>query len=361
MEGSYDCSCAGPPDLVMKKLFSLGMVAAIITSLVAAAGCDRSGTQTAGETATSQNSGGAVSRPLTLAVIPKSTGGEFWETVEEGARAAARDLDVSIKWEGAHVETDLADQNKIIENMVNLGVDGMALAPLNNRTLKQRVERVVAAGVPVVIFDSPVDGDAHVSYVGTDNVAGGTMGAKYLIEQLKNRRKKVFVLRYIEGTASTEQRTEGFMRAADTGQLDVVAHPYSEDATVAGAIKTASNSLERFVNDGKLEIDGIFATNLFSTMGMLTALDDLRQSGVKTDLVFVGFDTSPKLLQELQQGKIDALIAQNPRRIGYLAVETLVQHLRGERVEPLIDTGVKLVTREVLESDPAIRELVGME
>jgi ribose transport system substrate-binding protein len=115
------------------------------------------------------------------------------------------------------------------------------------------------------------------------------------------------------------------------------------------------------VRDGKLQLDGIFATNLYSTMGMLTALDDLRQAGVATDVVFVGFDSSDKLIDELKKGSVNALVVQNPRRMGYLAVETLVKHLRGEHVEPVIDTGVELVTSERLEKEPAIRKLVGLE
>jgi len=344
----------------MHKLSRHLLVAVFLGSALIVAGCARSDTDSLGSNRASRQPGGAARR-LTLAVIPKSIGGDFWETVEQGARDAARDLDVAIKWDGAAVETELAEQNKIIENMVNLGVDGMALAPLNNRVMQKPVESVVAEGIPVVIFDSPVDGDAHVSYVGTDNVAGGALAAQHLAERLAQRDKNIFLLRYIQGTASTEQRTDGFMKAAEAAGLEVLAHPYSEDATVAGAIKTASNSLERFVRNGKLEIDGIFATNLFSTLGMLEALQELRQSGIQIDAVFVGFDTSPKLLKDLQSGRIDALVAQNPRRIGYLAVETLVRHLRGEQVEPIIDTGVELVTRERLESDPEIRKLVGLE
>lgn len=299
-------------------------------------------------------------KELVLAVIPKSTGGEFWETVEQGARDAGRELGVTIKWEGALTETEIAEQNKIIENMLNLGVDGMAIAPLNNKATRKPVENVVAAGIPVVVFDSSLDGNAHTSYVATDNKAGGAMAAKHLAEKLAGGKKRVFLLRYIQGTASTEQRAEGFIEAAKAAGLNVVGDPYSDDATVAGAIKAATNFLEGLVKDGNLELDGIFATNLNSTMGMLAALDDLRQAGVKTDVVFVGFDTSPKLIEALKNGSVNALVAQNPRHMGHLAVATLVKHLRGEKVEPVIDTGVELVTSERLE-EPAIRKLLGLQ
>ena len=68
----------------------------------------------------------------TIAAIPKATGGDFWETVEAGARRAADELDVDLKREGTVTETEIAEQTKIIENMINLGVDAIALAPLNS-------------------------------------------------------------------------------------------------------------------------------------------------------------------------------------------------------------------------------------
>src|SRR5215471_13303555 len=118
----------------------------------------------------------AADKKLTLAAIPKSTGGEFWETVERGARKAAQDLGVTLKWEGTVTETEIAEQNKIIENMVNLGVKGIALAPLNQKAMRRQVESAVAAGIPVVIFDSGVDGTAQSSFVATDNKQGGVIG-----------------------------------------------------------------------------------------------------------------------------------------------------------------------------------------
>ncbi len=341
-----------------KACCSLFVALAVI--LPADIGCNRPGSTTQ-STASPAGGDAKADKVLTLAVIPKSTGGEFWETVEQGAGDAAKDLSVTIRWEGALTETELAEQNKIIENMMNLGVDGMAIAPLNNRAMRKPIENVVAAGIPVVVFDSAVDGDKHTSYVATDNQAGGALAARHLAEKLGKDKQRVFLLRYIQGTASTEQRADGFKDAAKAAGLDVVGEPYSEDATVAGAIKTSSNSLEGLVKDGKLEVDGIFATNLYSTLGMLAALEDLRQGGIQTDVVFVGFDTNPKLIEELQKGSVNALVAQNPRRMGYLAVETLVKHLRGEPVEPMVDTGVELVTRERLEKEPAIRKLVGLE
>jgi ribose transport system substrate-binding protein len=303
----------------------------------------------------------AADKKLTLAAIPKSTGGEFWETVERGARKAAQDLGVTLKWDGALTESDVAEQNKIIENMLNLGVDGIALAPLNQKATRKPVEHIVATGIPVVIFDSAVDGNAQSSYIATDNKNGGVIGGKELVRLIGDKKgAKVMCARYIQGTGSTEARAAGFIETAKAAGFTVAADPYPDTGTIESCKTTAANTLEKFVKDGKLDLDGIFACNLYATIGVASALEDLQKSGVKVDVKFVGFDTSKKLIDDVQAGRIQALVAQNPERMGYLAVETLYKVVKKEKVPPVIDTGTVLVTKEKLENDPDVRKLVGM-
>lgn len=317
--------------------------------LLAAAGCGTSQPQT-----------GERDQSLSIAVIPKCTTSQFWETVEEGAQDAAGKFGVDIRWDGPLAETDIAEQNKTIENMINLQVDGIALAPLNPKAMRKTVERAVAAGIPVVIFDSALEGDAPVSFVASDNVEGGRLAAKHMIELVGKKDARLVVFRYVQGTASTESRAQGFIDAVGQAGMKVLADPYPEDGSVAGCKKTAGNTLERFIHDNKLELDGIFAANDRSSMGAVAALDDIRKSGVQVDVRTIGFDFPPKLVAALQDGKLDALVAQDPRHMGYLAVETLVKHLHGEPVPEFVDTGVRLVTVERLKEDPALRKLVGI-
>ncbi|MCC6679687.1 MAG: substrate-binding domain-containing protein [Phycisphaeraceae bacterium] len=302
-------------------------------------------------------------RTLTLAVIPKSTGGEFWETVQQGAQQAADELGVKIRWEGTLGETEIAEQNKIIENMINLGVDGIVLAPLNTRAMRKNVQAATDAGIPVVIMDSAVEGDAQVSFVATDNHKGGVVAAEGMKQFLGGdlNGKRLLVQRYVQGTGSTEARADGFIETVKAGGAQVLADPYPEDGTVAGTKKTASNTLEGFVKDGKLQLDGIFAANLYSTVGMAAALNDMRKGGVNVELIFIGFDTDPRLLRQLQSDNIHALVSQNPRKMGYLAVQTMVNHLRGREVPEYVETQVELVTRDRLQNEPEIRQLVGLE
>jgi ribose transport system substrate-binding protein len=103
------------------------------------------------------------------------------------------------------------------------------------------------------------------------------------------------------------------------------------------------------------EADGVFAPNESSTFGMLLAL---RQSNLAGKIKFVGFDTSPPLIEALEKGEIDALVAQDPTKMGYEGVKTLVAAIRGKQVPKTIDTGVRLITRENLNT-PEIKKLLG--
>ena len=305
-------------------------------------------------------SGSSSNDRTVIAAIPKATGGDFWETVEVGARRAATELDVELKWEGTVTETEIAEQTKIIENMINLGVDAIALAPLNNQAQRKPVKSAVDNGIPVVVFDSGIDGDAHSSFVATDNQLGGALAAQYISEQLSSN-GRIIVFRYVQGTASTTKRSEGFIESAKKAGHTILADPYSESGTLEGSKSVVSNTFERFIENGKLEIDAIFAANLTATLGVSSAIDDLRDGGIQVDLTFVGFDSSKKLVEEVQSGKIDALIVQSPEKMGYLAVKTAYAVSKGETVEPHIDTGVEVVTAERLKNEPAIRTLVGLK
>jgi ribose transport system substrate-binding protein len=195
----------------------------------------------------------------------------------------------------------------------------------------------------VVIFDSMVDGEDHSSFVATDNRAGGELGGEHLSSLLEPE-STVMVMRYVQGAGSTEARAEGAMEVLRSKGHTVAADPYADTGTVEGCKTAAANTLEQFITDGVLKLDGIFAVNLYSALGVAEALSDLEKSGIEVNVRFVGFDTSEKLLQGVKEGRIDALVAQNPENMGYEAVKTLYAVIQGEEVAPVVDTGVRLVT-----------------
>lgn len=287
-----------------------------------------------------------------IAMIPKGTTHAFWRSVESGAVQAATDLDVNLVWRGPLREDDRAQQIELVEQFVNERVDGIVLAPLDHEALRRPVRDARSRDIPVVIFDSPLEGEVgqdFLSLVATDNRAAGYAGGQTLAEKLGGQ-GKVVLLRYQEGSASTMQREAGFLDAiAEYPDIEVIVDNRYGGATAGEAQQEAERMLDRL-----READGIFTVNESSTMGMLIALRGNRIE----DKVFVGFDSSTELLRGLRQGELQALISQNPQRMGYQALETMVAALRGESIEPLVDTGYVVVTPENVD-DEEIRAVTG--
>jgi ribose transport system substrate-binding protein len=301
--------------------------------------------------------GSAPSSPdrLTIAVIPKGTSHVFWQSIHAGARRAGTELGVDIVWRGPLREDERDSQIAEVENAVSRGVSGIVLAPLDEAALAAPVASATRSGIPVVIIDSGLKSDQYVSFVATDNEVGGRLGGEQLAQALGGK-GKVVLLRYAEGSESTIRREEGFLTAmkANPG-IQVVSHNQYGGADVEGAYKKGETLLSRFKNpDGALTIDGIFCPNESTTFAMMRVLQDNGWAG---KVRFVGFDASDNLVKGLRDGHIDGLVLQDPMRMGYLGVKTIVSHIKGEKVERRIDTGVRVVTRESMDQ-PEMKELL---
>lgn len=298
-------------------------------------------------------SGTRTAPDLSIAVVPKGTTHDFWKSVHAGARRAEQSLEgVQITFTGPEREDDRAQQVALVENLISAGYDAIVLAPLDDTALVAPVRLAARSDIPVVIIDSGLNaevGTDYVSFIATDNKQGGRMAGRHMAETLGGR-GRVLILRYQEGSASTRLREEGFVEAlAETEGIELIDPGRFAGATRATAQEAAENLLTTYE-----EIDGVFCPNESSTFGMLLAL---RARGLAGDVRFIGFDASEGLVEAMREGEIDALIVQNPIRMGELGVRAAVEHLRGTPQEPRIDTGVMLVTPESMDTAEA-RELL---
>jgi ribose transport system substrate-binding protein len=283
----------------------------------------------------------------TIAVIPKGTTHTFWQSIHAGARQAASELGVQIVWRGPLREDDRDSQVSEVENAVARGVSGIALAPLDDSALVVPVTNAVRSGIPVVIFDSGLKGGDFISFVATDNDLGGRLAGQHLAKVLSGKGKAV-LLRYAEGHDSTTRREEGFLAALkEHPGIEIVSSNQYGGADVEGAYKVSETVLSRYKKpDGSLGVDGIFCPNESGAFAMMRVLQDNGWAG---KVRFIGFDASENLVKGLRDGHIEALVVQDPVRMGYLSVKTMVSHLKGEKVDKRIDTGVHLITRDVMD------------
>lgn len=290
---------------------------------------------------------------LKIAVIPKGTTHEFWKSIHAGAVKAEQELeDVQVTWKGPTKEDDRAEQINVVQNFINAGVDGICIAPLDDTALVKPIREAVAAGIPVMVFDSGVRatvGKDYVSYVSTDNELGGVKGAQRLIEILGGK-GKVILLRYQTGSASTMLREKGFMaEIAKHPDIEIISENQYAGATTETAFAKAENLLNLFA-----DVDGIFTPNESSTFGMLRAL---QTSGRAGKVKFVGFDSSEKLIEAMRKNELHGLVLQDPLRMGYEAVKTMAAHLRGEPVKQRMDTGSAVATPANMK-EPRMAELL---
>ncbi|MDA1313149.1 MAG: substrate-binding domain-containing protein [Acidobacteria bacterium] len=284
-----------------------------------------------------------------IGVVPKAVAHVFWQTVHAGAVAAGREADVDIEWIGPPQETDFSRQIEIVDSMINGRLDGIVLAPTEATALVRSVERAAEQGIPLSIFDSGINTEKYVSYVSTNNYQAGVLGARKLAELIGGKGNIVMV-KMVPGSSSTMEREKGFedTLAKEFAEIKIVDARYCMSDR-AKALEVSENMLTAHT-----DLDAIFASAEPATVGAAKAVRG-RQLGAQ--VMLVGFDFSDTIEQDLKDGVTDALVVQDPFQIGYTAVQTIVQALKGETPEKRVETPIHVLTADDL-ARPEINELL---
>ena len=319
----------------------------VIACLTMLMGCTANeGTKPSAETKAPQKE-----KRYRIAVIPKGTTHEFWKSVHYGAAEAAEQFNAEIAWLGPLLEQDRDGQISVVQNFVIQKIDGICLAPIDSQALTSSVRDAANEGIPVVIFDSGLDDPSTiVSYVATDNRHGGELAADQMAKNLPTK-GNLLLLRYMVGSESTLAREEGFLQRLKTyPHLKVVSSDQYSGDTPQTALDKAQQTLHKYGD----QLDGIFSVCEPNATGTLQALEEADLAG---NLVFIGFDPSKRMVQALADNHMQGIVLQDPVKMGYLAVKTMVEHLRGQRVEKRLNTGEEIATPENMKTDKIQRLL----
>ena len=283
-----------------------------------------------------------------IAVIPKGTTHEFWKSVHAGAENAAKELgNVEILWKGPLQENDREGQISVVQDFITKQVDGICLAPLDSQALVDYVVEAGEADIPVVIFDSGLDGDKenYVSYVATDNYNGGALATRRLGEVLGGK-GDVIMLRYNPGSESTENRERGFLETIKKEFPDV--NILSSDEYAGTTPESSLDKATQVLQKHREEVDGIFAVCEPNATGVLGALRDLEIAG---KVKFVAFDPNQPLIEGLSDGSVDGIVLQDPVKMGYEAVMAMMSKRDGKTVEKRVNTGEYVATPENMKEE----------
>jgi ribose transport system substrate-binding protein len=319
----------------------------LLAALLFGAGCDSKPSTTTTSTAT--NSVPRVASQV-IALVPKLTNTVFWQSVFEGAKAAGKDFGYEIVWDGPDRETNSVRQIQIVEDAIARQVAGVVIAPVDRLALASTVEKLGTLKIPCVIVDSGVQATQFVCFAATDNSEGGALAGRRMGEILGGK-GNVLVVRHLAGSQATRKRVAGFTETIvnDFPGIKIVDSQSGQD-TAETARQVTEEMLKR-----NPDVQGLFACNVDVSVGALQALQNQKRSEVK----MVAFDPDKTLLDALRTGSVDAIILQNPYKMGYEGVKNLALHLKGESVPRIIDTGVEMVTSETL-TEPKIQRLIGI-
>lgn len=297
----------------------------------------------------------------TIALIPGLTTDAFYITMRKGAQAAADALGVELVFQGAP-EFNPVLQVPVLDAVIARKPSAILIAPTDTTQLVEPLRKANDAGIPVITVDTFIgngkyqtgDGnsDFPLSYIASDNVLGGRMAARALANAIGGE-GKVFVSNVKPGISTTDQREEGFKAEMKDAfpKITVLETQFNDN----DANKAASQLQAVFARNSDLK--GVFGANLFSALG---AGNGVQQAGQTGKIKVVAFDAPGSIVDNINNGLVDAAIAQHPAEIGYYGVVSAYAHLTGQSIPVSIGTGFTVIDKSNV-SNPDVAKYVYSE
>ncbi len=284
-----------------------------------------------------------------IGVIPKATSHLFFLSVHAGVEQAGRDLHVNILWNGPQNETDYSRQIEIVDSMITRQVAGLAISATDQDALVTPLERAIRSGIPVTVFDSAVNIENYVSFIATDNYAAGCTAARTLAGLVGGKGNVAMVMQKPGGT-STMLRERGFddTMAKEFRGIPIVAQQYGM------ADPAKSRNAAEDILTAHPDLAGMFASSEAASIGSIQAIRNRNLSG---KIKLVTFDFSKAHVEALQDGTINAMLVQNPFRIGYEAVKSLTEKLSGRTPVKRMELPARVIIKSDLDK-PDVRALL---
>jgi len=280
----------------------------------------------------------------TVALVLKTLNHPFFVDMRRGAQEAADRLGVTLQVQAAEREIDVEKQMKIVENMIQTGIQALCITPSGSREIVSALVKAKNAKVPIVVVDTRVDAkaaaDAGVrteTFVGSDNYEGGKLAGEYLVK-VSGGKGRVGILEGIPGHETGDSRLRGFRDAvkASPGIAIVASQPANWERDQG--FNVFQNMLQAHP-----DIDSVFACSDLMALGAIEAIAAAGRTG---KLRVIGFDALDDAKKAIAAGTMEASVAQFPSEMGRVAVESAVKVIRGETVPAEVKVKLELVTKD---------------
>ncbi|HLS09260.1 D-ribose ABC transporter substrate-binding protein [Lentibacillus sp.] len=257
----------------------------------------------------------------------------FFVTLRDGAEAAAEEAGYEIVVTDA--QDDASSQLSDIEDLLQQEIDVLLVNPVDSEAVVTAIESANTQDVPVITVDRSTEGGEVVTHIASDNVAGGEIAGEYIAEQL-GESGSVVELQGVPGASATNERGEGFHNIVDDmGDLEVVAQQ-SANFNRSEGLTVMENIIQSTDN-----IDAVFAHNDEMALG---AVEALQSNSMLEDVLVVGFDATDDAVAAVEEGTMDATIAQQPELIGENAIDAVGSVVNDESLDEFIPVELQMVT-----------------
>lgn len=277
----------------------------------------------------------AQAETILLNMKGPGAGNPFWAAVEAGAKEKAAELGVDLVVMSPPQESDVQAQIAQIEDQLAKGVNAIALAPTDPNALAPLVDAAKAKNVPVVFVDTKGINDG-VTFIGTNNEEGAKLAADHICNSVE-KGSDVAILQGIITQSTGQARADGSKAGLAACGMNIVAEqPADWD-------RAKAQSVMENILTGNPNLKAVFASNDNMALG---AIEAIKAAGKLDQIMVVGFDANPDAATSILAGEMNASVAQNPKNMGALGVENALKLLKGEKIDPVIDTGTLLVTKD---------------
>jgi len=282
--------------------------ASAVAGLLLVAGCTSDP-----EAASADNQNNSGDGPdVTIGFVPGLASDPFFLSMQRGAQAEADALGAELIWQGSPDEWSPESQIPFVDAVLASGIDAFILNPTDPVSLQASVEKAHNQDLPVILVDQSVEDRTNVaSFITGDNVAGGRAAAEEMIDQIGGE-GKVFILGSAPADLTNRLRVQGFEEViAEHPDVEIVGIEYQNSSS------ERATSIINTILLAEPDLDGIFAVNGTGTTGAAAAV---RNNGVAGEVKLIGYDAYEAAVEELREGTVTALVAQQPGEQGRLAV-----------------------------------------
>ncbi|MEY8309213.1 substrate-binding domain-containing protein [Erysipelotrichaceae bacterium 51-3] len=274
---------------------------------------------------------------LRIGVITKSSGSEYWLSVESGIDEAARNSNVSVTLLSPDLETNTPMQNRLIEDCLQEDFDVLLVSPLQS-TDAAYIETARKKGIPIVAFDTRLCQE-NIPYIGIDSYEAGRQLAKEMVSQLGGSGCVGLITGNLE-QESNQSRLEGMVSELMANGIEI-AFAQSGYSNLQLSEQAIDELMETYP-----QLDGILATSAVTALGLRDSLKD-------TSIILMTFDAQQDALDALEDGSLGAVAAQSGYLIGKEAIEAICQiQAQGGRISEMEDLIIPapILTRDTVEA-----------